>query len=174
MKLYHRKLDTTSGNILFPLNTLQGEYPDAYQCALEKYRGREHIINQLIPGTDLLWNDALHSSPIHPHKALTARRNAGLPKITRTYYVIETENLDQSKLLIYTYPFPPKRNLNATDFIPFSEEYFKDKQQVPLETQEYYKKCHNEGRNPLLWHLIPHVLYFGNIDVSKVETITLG
>ena len=38
-------------------------------------------------------------------------------------------------------------------------------------TIDYYKRTLAEGERPLLWLFIPHILYKGSIDTSKLKII---
>ena len=44
---------------------------------------------------------------------------------------------------------------------------------VPQETIEYYKQKKAEGLRPLLFHLVPHILYKGSIDTKGLEIVTV-
>jgi len=57
--LYHLVPKNIRGDILYPLNILKSIYPDIYQYQVNKYFGREYIIEQRIPLFNCLWNDVL-------------------------------------------------------------------------------------------------------------------
>ena len=48
------------GDVLYPLNTLRGLYPDVFERERGKYAGREALLELRIPILDVLCNNALH------------------------------------------------------------------------------------------------------------------
>jgi hypothetical protein len=51
---------------LYPLNTLKTLHPELYARQVAKYVGREAVLGFRIPYVDVLWNDTVHTSVIHP------------------------------------------------------------------------------------------------------------
>src|SRR4051794_29627475 len=77
--VYHGVPRDMVGDVIYPLNQLAALAPDAYQYQRSKYTGRESVLDYRIPGTDLLFNDAVHCGAIHPNHLFHARRLVGLP-----------------------------------------------------------------------------------------------
>jgi hypothetical protein len=76
--LYHARPPDMRSETLYPLNALRRTYPDVYERERKKYAGREAVLGFRIPILDVLWNDTLHLSPVHPHFVARAWRAAEL------------------------------------------------------------------------------------------------
>jgi hypothetical protein len=64
--VYHIYQPDMVGTTLYPLNTLKTLHPDLYARQVAKYAGREAVLAFRIPYLDVLWNDTVHTSVIHP------------------------------------------------------------------------------------------------------------
>lgn len=56
---YHGVPDELKGTQLIPLNNMLAVNPDLQARYLEKYKGREEILERRIPLLDCLWNDVV-------------------------------------------------------------------------------------------------------------------
>ncbi|HEV2066901.1 MAG TPA: hypothetical protein VGR08_08690 [Thermomicrobiales bacterium] len=73
--IYHGVPTRLRGTTLSPLNRLRDLYPDIYESEIAKYQ--DHPDRILLPQTrlpvlDCLWNDVVHTAPIHPHRLYRA------------------------------------------------------------------------------------------------------
>jgi hypothetical protein len=63
---------------LFPLNQVSSIDSALYEREKAKYEAREAVLEFRIPLIDVLWNDTLHFSTIHPYHLAAAWRAVGL------------------------------------------------------------------------------------------------
>lgn len=155
------------GNILYPLNVLKNVNPDIYEDAITKYKDRRQVMEQEIPNLNCLWNEAIHLSLVNPQQIKQALREAGLD-IAMEFYKIDPRNFEPENTCTYIYDEmigEPKK------FIDYNPDLLEQFEKLPKEAKEYYREAIKRGKNPLLFHLVPHVLYKGVIDISKVNTI---
>lgn len=157
------------GNILYPLNVLKEKHPETYACQILKYKGREFLLHRQIPELNCLWNDVLHLSPVHPKSISDSLKAAGFKYPPSQYYDIDFSTLDPEMCLIMValadgsgrcYSKTKANNLHVLA-------------DIPEDTVNYYKRCFANKEQPLLFAGIPHILYKGNIDVSKCEIVTV-
>ncbi len=171
--LYHWVPDNMKGDVLYPLNVLKNIDTDIYAAAASKYEGREKLMEYVIPDLNCLWNDVIHLSAVHPSEIKKALTEAGRKKIfSRQYFEIDPHLLDPQNTVVYLY-----KNSNVLkktmegNYEKFDPDTLKKHSVIPQETKEYYKQSLSEGKNPLLYHRIPHILYKGTIDISKARKI---
>ncbi len=61
--------------------------------------------------------------------------------------------------------------MREDNFERYSPEVTEKYSQLPLETKKYYREKIQERKKPLLFHGVPHILYKGSLDVSKLKKI---
>ncbi|MCM3089148.1 hypothetical protein M3557_14610 [Bhargavaea ginsengi] len=92
-----------------------------------------------------------------------------------TFYEIPIERLAENQNVIYSYNKEhyngPSSNIDIRDIQRLSIDAYKELPAVPNETIAYYREQHEKGNRFGLFHLIPHVLSEGEIDVSNINTI---
>lgn len=176
MLLYHLVPKELSGTKLYPLNDLKEISPALYERAVSKYAGREIVMQQTIPLLDCLWNDVLFLSPVHPDKIVQARLSSGLQgnyDKNNLWFVLESESLDQSKLVLYRH-----RPKWLIDQEPHKAEYawFADLSDSEKEELVEMPEC-------ALWSIrkfreksffqsyVPHLLYRRVIDVTHAGIV---
>ncbi len=176
--IYHRVPNNLKGDVLYPLNTLKDIYPDIYDVEAGKYIGREHVPKQRIPlFEDALWNDVIFFVAVNPNKVYEARREAGWPDLKpQKYFKIDPRNLDQSKLGIFLFQTDANpKNYTDNNFMSYSDKSLNNITEVPDSTKEYFKKEFKAGEShiKLFYRYIPHVLYYGEINIANTEIITV-
>ena len=57
------------------------------------------------------------------------------------------------------------------EYEPFDPAQMDIYRSVPDATIEYYKQKKAEGVRPLLFHLVPHILYKGSIETKGLEIV---
>jgi hypothetical protein len=154
------------GSILFPLNTLKNVLPQVYEEHNRKYKGREQVKENKIPGIGK-WNDAIHLSPVDPSETRQALRDAGVDVKNWRVFCIDVGTLDKSRMVIHI-ESRAIGNSEAID-LPFTDELYASYHHLPDRTKEYYRECIDMGRRILMYAYAPHVLYGGSIDVSGVD-----
>jgi hypothetical protein len=157
--IYHRVPDEIAGDTLFPLNKLKDIYPKEYQQQVEKYNGREYLLERKIPCLECLWNDVLHLTAIDPNMIFQTLRKIGFKYPTHYFYKIEFSDLNVSDCVEMIY-FGEDREYRKVDPLKFPKV-----NELPNATIEYYTNCWKEKVHPLLFYGIPHILYKGTINV---------
>ena len=176
--IYHRVPGTLQDDTLYPLNTLKNIYPDIYANEISKYAGREYVNEQRIPlFNNALWNDVLFFTAVEPSEIYKARRDAGWPDLKpQKYFKINPNDLDQSKLGIFLFQTTANpKHYTHDNFSYYSYEALTKITEVPSSTKEYFKNEFEAGEPhiKLFFRYIPHVLYYGEINISDAEIITV-
>lgn len=171
--LYHLVPKNLEGNILYPLNILKEKMPHIYESHFGKYVGREHITQRTIPRLNCLWNDVLHFSAVPPVEVKKALADAGYDKeFTATYYEIDPKVLSPQDTIVYIYSHGGTTDEpREEDFVPYNPERIGDISVLPQAAKDYYKQTVSSGKKPLFYHLVPHILYKGSLDVSNTPTV---
>lgn len=158
--LYHKVPEGMLGNILYPLNQLKHIDPALYEKQKSKYIGREQVMLQNIPILNCLWNDVLHFTAIHPSEITKALKDGRKVK----YYQINALEFDSNKAVVYLYSKPGVPD--AEEFIPFDPDQVSKFSKISQQTLNYYNEMLLMNKKPLLYHLSPHILFKGSIDIS--------
>ena len=160
-----------SGTILYPLNKLKSIYPNIYQEEIKKYEGREKLLEAPIPPLKCLWNDVLHFTAVSPEELKANLSKADIHHPPTSFFKIPIFLIEGENSIAFTY----RRDKSL---IPIFKEYEKFDpnrmgvyRNVPEETIEYYKQKKSEGVRPLLYHLVPHILYKGDIETKDLEIV---
>ncbi len=108
--IYHGKPEPMIGNTLMPLNKMSSRLDEIRKLHLSKYQGREEILQREVPLLDCLWNDVLQFLPFHPRKVFELQIELGLiPEMPHySFYEIDAETLDQTKLAVFLKQLPEK------------------------------------------------------------------
>ncbi len=167
--VYHRKSKSFMGDTIYPLNQLP--FPDLKTQEQNKYKGREALLEVRIPPLNCLWNDVIHCSPVYPNDTYDALRQAGFTPPTAAYFAIPVSLLLPVQTIIFLSSTQPNNRYAAENYLQFTLENLELHRQLPEATQEYYTTCKTEGRNPLIYVGVPHILYLGLIQVNDCEVI---
>jgi len=161
--LYHRVPPEMVGTILYPLNVLKEKYPDAYTAHVEKYKGREKLLTTEVPPLECLWNDVLHFTAVLPQILKANLAKAGIELSSKEWFEIPTSFIEGDKSIAFTYRRDVDLIPNFKEYETFDPARMDIYRTVPRETIEYYKQKKAENVRPLLFHLVPHILYKGSI-----------
>jgi len=175
--IYHRVVDNMQGNTLYPLNQLKNVYLEAYKKHLEKYKGREHLLETKIPILDCLWNDVLHFTAVEPQILFNNLVQAGFDAkelVWKRWYKIPIFKIDLNNTVTCIYRRDVSLIPDSRSFALFDSDKMADYRNVPDETLEYYKEQSKKGLRPLFFHRVPHILYKGTLGVEGVEILELG
>ena len=139
---------------------------------LEKYEGREEILERKIPLLDCLWNDVVQFLPLHPQKVFKLQKELGLITIVPPYkfYEIDASNLDPQKAVVFFKTAPGEENVQIKWL---GEVDFASLREIPEATMAYYKTLVGTGALPFNYQFVPHIVYKGTIDISETNIITL-
>lgn len=191
--VYHAVPKMMVGELIYPLDELARVVPAAYELQRGKYLGREAVLDARISGEGLLFNGTVHCAPLHPYRLFAARRELGFnPPQARAapgthfgglFFEIPVERIVTHPTFWYRwetpwingYPgedVPPKPPLD--EFEPFDVERYQELGDVPAAHRSYLRRMKAEGRRPLTFVHIPHVLVAGAIDIRGLRVIPWG
>lgn len=172
---YHRVVENMQGTILYPLNQLKDIYPDVYKKHLEKYEGREEVLESRIPPPlDCLWNDVLHFTAVPPQVLFNNLQEAGFSAeeiVWKRWFKVPIESLDPENITVCLYRRDISPIPKARDFHLYDPKKVAEYRTVPPETKEYYREQQGLGKQPLFFHRVPHILFKGTIDTWGIEVI---
>lgn len=167
------------GAVLYPLNRLKELYPDVYTEQVKKYEGREELLDAKVSPLQCLWNDALHLTAVSPQTLRENVAKAGIELERRAWFKIPASLIQGGQSIAFTYRrnegiVPQfKKFKNKKNYETFDPARISVYGTVPDETIAYYKEKKAEGKHPLLFHLVPHILYKGVIDTKNLEIVHL-
>ena len=172
--IYHQVPRELTGRKLLPLTQLKEKNKSAYEAAVKKYQGREQQMHQKIPVLNCLWKEVLHLTAVQPHKIDELLKECGLSKglINRDWFKIDPRLLRHEKTTVWLYP---KRYnvLKSEDFVSFNIADIEKYNELNADTKSYYTAQIQEGKRPLLFHRVPHILYCGTLPLNKLEIINI-
>ena len=171
--LYHRVPKNMTGNVLYPLNTLKKGYPDIYAEHVKKYRGRSKLLLAKVPPLKCLWNDVLHLTAIAPAELRENLAKAGIKIEKQAWYRVPVNKIKGAYSIAFIYRRDISPIPNFKKYETFDPKRMSEYRKVPAETIGYYKRKKREGVRPLLFHLVPHVLYKGEINTRGLKIITI-
>jgi hypothetical protein len=170
--LYHRVPDNLKGTILYPLNILKETEPEIYKDHVKKYEGREKILETKIPPLDCLWNDVLHFTAVSPKELKANLAKAGIVLPSVKWFKVPVSMIEEDRSIAFIY----RRDLSVTpnfdEYEKFDPSRMDTYRKVPEGTIDYYRKKKDEGQRPLLFHLVPHILYKGSINIEGLEILS--
>lgn len=182
--VYHRRTANFTGDWIISLNMmphLEG-YSDIYNQAISKYRGREKLLERVIPPLSCLWNDVIFLSPLHPHKHYEEYVKLGFTPKHLQFFKIPIEVLEESRVTVWKWLSFKKYSANnpiheAIDsYCAFDFALYQEMDDLPEDTKEFYR-LEFDPANPSIyprfnWYRIPHILCQDPIDLTD-KRITL-
>jgi hypothetical protein len=187
--VYHGLPSEMVGDVLYPLNQLGKVSPDAYRLQKSKYVGREAVLDARISQAGLLFNDTVHCAPLHPYQLFAARKDLGFdpPPVSAhgayfsgRYFEIPVERILVHPVLWYRWetlwingapgedvPVAPPLD----EFEPFDAKRYRELAEVTTAHLTYLRQMKKEGKRPLLFVHIPHVLVAGPIDTRGLRVV---
>jgi hypothetical protein len=173
--VYHLKPQKIIGDALVSLNALNEISTELYNAAIEKYVGREYIMQIRLPILNCLWNEVVHLSPIHPQKIYDILEPLiEGPRTKREWLEIPITSLSESSTITFSCPpvlIGSRLDISTAECKPFSTSEYVGVNNIPPWTIKYYKDELAVGRKPLLFNGLIHVLTMGKVELSKAETI---
>ncbi len=61
--------------------------------------------------------------------------------------------------------------MNPDNWERFDPEKIGVYSDLPPETIKYFQQCFSEGKRPLMWVYVPHILYRGTLNIRDLERI---
>lgn len=173
--VYHRIPHDLTGQVLYPLNQLKSIYPSLYVTKAASYQNREAVMQARLPLLNCLWNDVLHFSPVHPRKVQEALAEAGFGRKLRRYFEVDpiAKGFNPTNAVIFLHQWITleKFQLEEADFTRFTLAELSSLGEIPEATLAYYRQMFEQGKRPLVYLYVPHILYQGSLDVSDVNII---
>ncbi len=180
MYIYHLVPDPFQGSSLIPLNQMDPS-SDLYKNHASKYKGRETLMDTLIPKLNCRWNDVIHFSCIDP--MIVAREikkiNPDLKLRRAQYFKIHIDQLSAKYRPVIFTNNPQKKNdhfaILDSEIIELTKSTYKELVAVPDHTVEYWIRA-KKNNQPLLWFaFMPHIFINESVETSefKVAELTL-
>ncbi len=161
------------GDTLYPLNILKDKYPEIYASGIEKYKGREQVMEWFIPNLNCFWNDVIHLTALHPKIVKEALVEAGYKGnyITRCYE-IDPSILTVENTIVYLYKSEPEDGkFDPENFVEFKPKDIEQYAIIPQSTKEHYKRSIENGKMPLTFAWVPHIFFKGSVDVKDLNIV---
>lgn len=166
--VYHIKPKKMFGKTLYALNELKEIKPEVYLKEVSKYKGREFLLKKRIMGMNFKWHDVIHLSVYKPHDLYKALKAAGYKPDSLEWYKIPMSLINTDEAIIY------REYWDNEDWIIEIDEIFENSKIgniLDKHTIDYYKSCKAKGKEPLLFKNAKHLLYYGDIDITKCTVI---
>jgi hypothetical protein len=172
--IYHLRPDPFEGTSLIPLNSMD-KSSSLYLKHVQKYEGREDLMNIIIPKLNCKWNDVVQFSSLAPQIiALKLKEFCPELKITKAeYFKIPIEDIiSKHEAVIFTRNPNQKKgdfSISDEDIQILSDETYNELSQVPELTINYWMNVKQNG-GPYLWFpYIPHIFVKGIIETERFE-----
>lgn len=170
--IYHWVPKDIRGDVLYPLNILAQSHPEVAEKHIQKYKDRgSRVLEQYVPILNCLWNDVLHFSITDPQRVVDELGKFG-EKREFIFYKVDPHLLESGKTVLFiNREREPGTLPRVEEFIAYDPNDLEKWNYFPEETSQYYEKRYAEGKTPLVYHGLPHVLYKGNLSVSDLEIV---
>lgn len=167
---YHLVPADMRGYTLHPLAELQAIHPDLHAAAAAKYAGRERVAETRIPTLGCRWSEVIFLAAVPPRAQQAALRAAGFnpPDDRFRCFAFDCARLDPERLTAMVY------RDGRVQYAPIRFDRWGEYTRVPDEALAYYRACHQRGQRPLRFHLVPHILFRGTLDVSQAEIVSVS
>lgn len=168
---YHRLPRKMVGSLLYPLNSMENLIPEVFNSEKAKYAGREFLMNETVPVLNCKWNDVIHLLPLEPNKICCALRETGFQPENEQFYKIPVDLINEKMTVVFKYE-NEDGYMTPDQVVPFDTRSFEFLKDVPDGTRKWYQACYSNNRQPLLFHLVPHILTMQPIDISDCQIIS--
>jgi hypothetical protein len=161
MWLYHICPPTMVGHEIVPLRQLKKLNKKLHDVAIAKYAEREKVAHTPIVALDCSWGDVVFLSAIHPTLLRRKLEENGVRKAPGRCFKIDPKALDPERACVLTWGDGYEEQYHA--FSPGEVEFY---QEIPHATLRYYREECWEGRVPLMFGYVPHIVYRGSINIE--------
>ena len=170
--LYYGIPEYMIGDSMIPLNEMMSVDSELREKYLEKYKGREEILERKIPLLDCLWNDVVQLLPLHPKKLFELQQQLGIVENIPDYryFQIDPNSLDPGKTVVYFKTAPGEENVTVKWL---ADVNLNDLQDIPSATVEYYRNMVSTSEPVFNYQFVPHIVYKGTIDISSANIVSL-
>lgn len=165
------------GTSLIPLNQMDKK-SYLYKKYIQKYIGREDLMNGVIPKLDCKWNDVVQFSALNPQIIVDHLRIIDKDfKLTRAeYFRIHVDKIigNYDAVVFDRVKKQEKRRFMIEESEVFSLDHsYKELTSIPKETMSFWDNVVEKGGKFLWFAFIPHILIKGRVDASEFEVRTL-
>jgi hypothetical protein len=186
---YHLKPDDFQGSEILPLSLLEKMHPELAKTAIQKYNGREKLINRVVynPGNSphkfmgdqiLTWTDVSFCSMIDPNLVFKKLKELGFisKEIKTQAFKIPLELFPTKTIVWLGQKEMEKANaIRQDDYCSLEDAYNQiDISVLPQKTIEYFESFEHQGKRPLFFVHMPHILCAEPIDISMCEIIEVA
>ncbi|HEX6594206.1 MAG TPA: group-specific protein [Bacillota bacterium] len=177
--VYHKVPGKIIDNKLIPLNTLKHSHHDLYMKYVKKYDHpqRAKMLKRRIPMFNCLWNDVIHFLMLHPFNVYNALTAAGLEVNHDLHFfkvpITRLKN-NQNAVCIYTKKNykNPLAQIQTHMTHSLHVKRYEDLSTLSQETMDFYEDVHRKSNRFGLFTFIPHLLSYGEVDISDVDIIS--
>lgn len=170
--IYHGVPGEFIGDELIPLDQMALRNPIIHKEHLDKYKGREEIIERKVPLLDCKWNEVVQLLPLHPRQLFLYQKQLGLVDEIPDYryFKVNLDLLDPLRTVVYFKTAPGDDNVTVKWL---NDVVLDDLQEIPAATKKYYESMVASDQPVFNYQFVPHVLYRGSIAVDKDGAISL-
>lgn len=168
--LYHVIKSPPMDRCLYPLNVLREKHRELYERHMQKYTGREHLLNVRIPFWDCLWNDVLFLSAIPPREVLKGIRDAGGHPPPLSFYTFTPEDIQPDCCCVWL--FEKADAQDPQQYVPYEPELIERYSVLPPATLAHYRQAIAAGKRPFFHQFVPHFLYRGCLHVGDRQLLS--
>lgn len=165
------------GEALLPLNQILKYDKSVFEEKVKKYKGREILLERIIPKLNCLWNDVLFFSPVHPQKIKELFNEVNRTWKLFNWYELNPEDIANFEKNTVIYDSKEKQkgdfSFDEKDIIPFSLKELEKHREIPEATKRNYKNMKASGETIFIFYQIPHILYKGKVPVSKLKQFSI-
>jgi hypothetical protein len=184
--VYHLVADDFRGDKLLPLHMLATAYPDVHEREVQKWVGRESVLDFVVPHLGVTWSNTVNLAALDPSLLVEARRRLGLPfsrLLERRVLRIPVERIDGLAAVQYDSRSHwrnsrPGEDVPATppesEFVPFDARSYQELTEVPRMHLDYLVERRDAELPALGFVFVRHVLVAGPIDVSGLHPEPVG
>lgn len=184
--VYHLCAADFEGSTLYPLSDLREKLPQVYEREVSKWKGRESVLDYLVPGLDIPWSQTVNLSSLHPRRLIDVRRALGMPYSNLLQRKLVSIPIQRISALPSVHFRSNSHWLNSSpgdsnvptvppesEFTPFVPSKYVEDVQVPQFHLDYLLRQQARGEYALAFVGVPHVLVAGAIDLEGLEFETL-
>ena len=159
------------GTSLIPLNRLRDVNIEIYENQKTKYTGREFLMDEIVPKLNCKWNDVLHFTAVEPRIVKESLFASGAKKLPNaSFYKIPLTLFNLERTVLYKYTRNDGKFMED-EYEHLNKDNFPVSDSMSGDTLEYYRSCYEQGKKPLLFHRVPHILTMDDIDISRCEIL---
>lgn len=170
--VYHGVPENMMGEEILSLNQLRGANLSAYGKNIEKYKGREAVIECNVPLLNCKASDVINLLPFNPKKLFEYQMELGLISAVPSYayFEIDLQLLNPKETVVFFKTAPGEENVTIKWI---KDVDFSELQEIPVATKQYYKSMVGKKEAVFNYQFVPHVLTRGPINIKNCDVIEI-